>query len=57
MIKRVKATKIGDVFEVKISDNEKRYMQYVISNSTLNIKSSRSVPDAVEQKFFEFVVI
>ncbi len=26
-------------------------------NSTLNIKSSRSVPDAVEQKFFEIVVI
>ena len=34
MIKRVKATKIGDVFEVKISDTEKRYMQYVISDTT-----------------------
>lgn len=32
MIKRVKATKIGDVFEVKISDTEKRYMQYVVSD-------------------------
>ena len=26
-------------------------------NSTLNIKSSRSVPDAVEQELFEIVVI
>lgn len=34
MIKRVKATKIGDVFEVKISETEKRYMQYVISDMT-----------------------
>lgn len=34
MIKRVKATKIGDVFEVIISDTEKRYMQYVISDMT-----------------------
>ena len=31
MIKRVKATKVGDVFEVKISDTEKKYMQYVAS--------------------------
>lgn len=34
MIKRVKATKIGDIFEVKISDIEKRYMQYVVSDTT-----------------------
>ena len=34
MIKRVKATKVGDVFEVKISDREKRYMQYVVSDLT-----------------------
>ena len=34
MIKRVKATKIGDVFEVKISDTEKKYMQYVVSDLT-----------------------
>ena len=34
MKKRIKATKIGDVFEVKISDKEKRYMQYVVSDMT-----------------------
>lgn len=34
MIKRVKATKIGDVFEVIISETEKRYMQYVVSDIT-----------------------
>lgn len=34
MIKRVKATKIGDVFEVKISDTEKKYMQYIASDLT-----------------------
>ena len=34
MIKRVKVTKIGDVFEVKISDTEKKYMQYVVSDLT-----------------------
>ena len=34
MIKRVKATKVGDVFEVKISDTEKKYMQYVASDLT-----------------------
>ena len=37
MIKRVKATKVGDVFEVKISDTEKKYMQYIASDiSQLN---------------------
>ena len=37
MIKRVKATKVGDVFEVKISDTEKKYMQYIASDlSCLN---------------------
>ena len=34
MIKRVKATKVGDVFEVKISDTEKKYMQYIASDLT-----------------------
>lgn len=34
MAKRIKATKIGDVFEVIISETEKRYMQYVISDMT-----------------------
>ena len=34
MVKRVKATKIGDVFEVIISDTEKKYMQYVVSDLT-----------------------
>ena len=34
MIKRVKATKVGDVFEVKISDTEKKYMQYIASGLT-----------------------
>jgi hypothetical protein len=34
MIKRIKSTKIGDVFEVKISETEKRYMQYVVSDMT-----------------------
>ena len=34
MIKRVKATKVGDVFEVKISDHEKKYMQYIVSDLT-----------------------
>ena len=34
MVKRVKATKIGDVFEVKISDTEKKYMQYIASDLT-----------------------
>lgn len=34
MLKRVKATKIGDVFEVIISDTEKKYMQYVVSDLT-----------------------
>ena len=34
MVKRVKNTKIGDVFEVKISDTEKKYMQYIVSDLT-----------------------
>ncbi len=34
MIKRVKATKVGDVFEVIISDTEKKYMQYIASDLT-----------------------
>ena len=34
MIKRVKATKIGDVFEVPISPSQKRYIQYVVSDLT-----------------------
>lgn len=34
MIKRVKVTKIGDVFEVKISDTEKKYMQCIASDLT-----------------------
>ena len=34
MIKRVKATKVGDVFEVKISDTQKKYMQYIASDLT-----------------------
>ncbi|MCQ2217428.1 MAG: hypothetical protein MJZ33_02955 [Paludibacteraceae bacterium] len=34
MIKRVKSTKVGDVFEVVISDTEKRYMQYIASDLT-----------------------
>ena len=34
MAKRVKSTKIGDVFEVKLSDTEKKYMQYVVSDLT-----------------------
>lgn len=34
MIKRVKVTKIGDVFEVKFSDTEKKYMQYIASDLT-----------------------
>ena len=34
MIKRVKATKVGDVFEVKISDTKKKYMQYIASDLT-----------------------
>ena len=34
MIKRVTATKVGDVFEVKISDHEKKYMQYIVSDLT-----------------------
>ena len=34
MIKRVKATKVGDIFEVKISDTEKKYMQYIASDLT-----------------------
>lgn len=34
MAKRVKSTKIGDVFEVKISETEKRYIQYVVSDMT-----------------------
>ena len=29
MIKRVKATKVGDVFEVNVSETEKKYMQYI----------------------------
>lgn len=32
MIKRIKATKVGDIFEVAISETEKRYMQYVVSD-------------------------
>lgn len=32
MAQRIKATKIGDVFEVVISETEKRYMQYVVSD-------------------------
>jgi hypothetical protein len=34
MVKRVKSTKVGDVFEVPISPTEKRYMQYVVSDLT-----------------------
>lgn len=34
MVLKIKATKIGDVFEVAISETEKRYMQYVISDMT-----------------------
>ena len=34
MVKRVKSTKVGDVFEVPISSTEKRYMQYVVSDLT-----------------------
>lgn len=34
MIKRVKATKVGDIFEVKISESEKKYMQYIASDLT-----------------------
>ena len=34
MAKRVKSTKIGDVFEVKISETEKRYIQYIVSDMT-----------------------
>ena len=30
MVKRVKNTKIGDVFEVKISDTEKKYMKLLL---------------------------
>ena len=32
MTKRIKATQIGDIFEVIISETEKRYMQYVVSD-------------------------
>ena len=32
--KRVKTTKIGDIFEVKISESEKKYMQYIASDLT-----------------------
>lgn len=35
MLKRVRNTKIGDVFAVPISENEKRYMQYIISDMTM----------------------
>lgn len=34
MIKKVKSTKIGDIFEVKISNTEKKYMQYIVSDLT-----------------------
>ena len=44
MIKRVKATKIGDVFEVKISDTEKRYMQYVVSDMNCFLFSAMGHP-------------
>lgn len=37
MTKRVKSTKVGDIFEFVINSEEKRYLQYVISDmSQLN---------------------
>ena len=37
MIKRAKATKVGDIFEVKVSDIGKKYMQYIANDlSQLN---------------------
>lgn len=60
MIKRVKATKVGDVFEVKISDTEKKYMQYVISDLTdLNsdiVRGFKKVYDICENPKIEDVV-
>lgn len=34
MTKRVKSTKVGDVFEVPISSTQKRYIQYIVSDLT-----------------------
>ena len=34
MLKRVKNTKIGDVFCAKIDDNHKKYLQYIVSDLT-----------------------
>lgn len=63
MAKRIKATKIGDVFEVIISETEKRYMQYVISDMTnlnsdvirvfkkkYSISENPAIDDIVEDK-------
>ena len=37
MIKRAKATNVGDIFEVKVSDIGKKYMQYIANDlSQLN---------------------
>lgn len=34
MVQRIANTKIGDLFSIQINENEKRYLQYVVSDHT-----------------------
>lgn len=58
--KRIRNTKIGDVFEVKISDTERKYFQYIVSDLTyLNsdvIRAFKRVYTAEEQPSIEEIV-